>query len=245
MGKVRDTPPTTDAICAPAFVGATRTSHEGPIHDNTENRRSDRGCTPDTRRRGLSGGTGHDRYPRRYGARSNGVVPGANVTIREVNRGTSDTYVTDETGSYTAPFLTPGTYVVEVNVPGFRKWVRDGVVLQVNQRARVDVTLEVGGVEETTTVMAGAPLLRTDSSEVGTVIEERAIKELPLNGAELRGAGLPDARDHARTGRGEPVGCQHVQSARRLELQRARPSGQRQRLADRRDRQQRVHRSTP
>ena len=76
------------------------------------------------------------------------------MTIREVNRGTSDTYVTDATGSYTAPFLTPGTYTVEVNVPGFKKWVRDGVILQVNQRARVDVTLEVGGIEETTTVVA-------------------------------------------------------------------------------------------
>src|SRR5688572_6767894 len=113
---------------------------------------------------------------------SNGIVPGATVTIREVNRGTSDTYVTDDTGSYTAPFLAPGTYTVETNVQGFRKWIREGVILQVNQRARVDVTLEVGGIEETTTVVAEAPLLRTDSSEVGTVIEERAIKELPLNG---------------------------------------------------------------
>lgn len=113
---------------------------------------------------------------------SNGVVPGANVVIHEINRGTSDTFVTDGAGSYTAPFLTPGTYRVEVNVSGFKKWVRDGVILQVNQRARVDVSLEVGRLEETTTVVASAPLLRTDSSEVGTVIEERAIKELPLNG---------------------------------------------------------------
>ena len=113
---------------------------------------------------------------------SNGIVPGASVTIKETSRGTSDTSVTDASGIYTAPFLTPGTYSVEVNVPGFKKWVRTGVVLQVNQRARVDVTLEVGGIEETTTVVASVPLLRTDSSEVGTVIEERAIKELPLNG---------------------------------------------------------------
>ena len=111
-----------------------------------------------------------------------GVVPGANVTIIEVNRGTSDTFVTDSAGSYAAPFLTPGTYKVEVNVSGFKKWVRDGVILQVNQRARVDVSLEIGRLEETTTVVASTPLLRTDSSEVGTVIEERAIKELPLNG---------------------------------------------------------------
>ena len=112
----------------------------------------------------------------------NGIVPGAIVTIRAVNQGTVNSYVTDETGSYTAPFLTPGTYAIEVNVQGFRRWRREGVILQVNQRARVDVTLEVGGIEETTTVTAEAPLLRTDSSEVGTVIEERAIKELPLNG---------------------------------------------------------------
>jgi hypothetical protein len=113
---------------------------------------------------------------------ANGVVPAATVTIREVNRGTSDTYVTDATGSYTAPFLSPGTYTVEVTVQGFKKWVRGGVILQVNQRARVDVSLELGGIEETTTVVASSPLLRTDSSEVGTVIEERSIKELPLNG---------------------------------------------------------------
>ena len=113
---------------------------------------------------------------------ADGVIPGAAVTIREVNRGTSNTFQTDETGSYTAPFLTPGTYAVEVSVQGFNKWVREGVVLQVNQRARVDATLEVGTLVETTTVVASAPLLRTDSSEVGTVIEERAIKELPLNG---------------------------------------------------------------
>jgi hypothetical protein len=113
---------------------------------------------------------------------ANGVIPGAAVTIREVTRGTVNTYQTDDTGSYTAPFLVPGTYAVEVNVQGFNKWLREGVVLQVNQRARVDATLEIGTIAELTTVVATAPLLRTDSSEVGTVIEERAIKELPLNG---------------------------------------------------------------
>ena len=111
-----------------------------------------------------------------------GVVPGATVSVREVNKGTTTTYVTDATGNYTASFLVPGTYAVEVNVQGFKKSVREGINLQVNQRARVDVTLEVGRIEETTTVMSEAPIVRTDSSEVGTVIEERAIKELPLNG---------------------------------------------------------------
>jgi outer membrane receptor protein involved in Fe transport len=111
-----------------------------------------------------------------------GVVPGATVSVREVNKGTTTTYETDAAGNYTASFLVPGTYAVEVNVQGFKKSVREGINLQVNQRARVDVTLEVGRIEETTTVVSEAPIVRTDSSEVGTVIEERAIKELPLNG---------------------------------------------------------------
>jgi Carboxypeptidase regulatory-like domain/TonB-dependent Receptor Plug Domain len=113
---------------------------------------------------------------------ASGVVPGATVVVREVNKNTSATVVTDSAGVYTAPFLVPGTYAVEVNVQGFKKWMRDDIILQVNQRARVDIQLEVGGLEETTTVVGSAPLLNTDSSEVGTVIEERAIKELPLNG---------------------------------------------------------------
>jgi hypothetical protein len=113
---------------------------------------------------------------------ANGVVPGATVTIRETGKNTTATFVTDTTGNYAAPFLVPGTYAIEVHVQGFKKWLRDNIILQVNQRARVDVVLEVGGVEETTTVVASSPVLHTDSSEVGTVIEERAIKELPLNG---------------------------------------------------------------
>ena len=67
--------------------------------------------------------------------------------------------------------------------------------------------------------------------------DSRAAAEL----AQLRVAGVPRARRHAWTGRREPLRCEHVQPARRVELQRARPSGQHQRLADRRHRQQRVH----
>ena len=110
------------------------------------------------------------------------VVPGAQVTIRNVNRNTSTSVVTDQSGAYTAPFLVPGTYEVHVALQGFKAWVRAGIVLQVNDRLRIDASLEVGGLEETTTVVAESPVVRMDSSEVGTVIEEKAVKELPLNG---------------------------------------------------------------
>lgn len=112
---------------------------------------------------------------------SGGVVPGAVVTVRNVNRGTTTAFTTDESGSYTAPFLVPGTYAVEVEMAGFKKWVRSEIVLEVNQRARVDALLEIGTLEETTIVVASAPLLRTESSEVGATVEEKAIRELPLN----------------------------------------------------------------
>jgi hypothetical protein len=110
------------------------------------------------------------------------VVPGATVTITETGKQTSSAYTTDSTGSYAAPFLIPGTYELEVSMQGFRKYVRRGVVLQVNQRARVDLTLELGTFAETTEVTALAPLTRSDSAEMGEVIEERAVRELPLNG---------------------------------------------------------------
>lgn len=110
------------------------------------------------------------------------AVPGATVTITEVNKGTVSTHTTAADGSFVAPFLIPGTYDLAFELTGFKRYTHKGVVLQVNQRARVDADLEVGGMTETTEVIGLAPLTRTDSGELGEVIEERAVRELPLNG---------------------------------------------------------------
>jgi carboxypeptidase family protein/TonB-dependent receptor-like protein len=110
------------------------------------------------------------------------VVPGATVAIREIGKQTVTTVVSDENGNYVAPFLNPGTYEVSVELSGFKKYIRQGVIVQVNDRARIDASLEVGQLTEVTTVIAAAPLVKTESSEIGTVIEEKAIRELPLNG---------------------------------------------------------------
>lgn len=114
---------------------------------------------------------------------SNGqVVSGAQVIVTEVAKGTSNQLTTNEDGEYTAPFLVSGTYSVTVEKTGFKRHVRSGVVVQVDQNARIDVTLEVGEISETTTVVGGAPLVDTENSGIGEVIEERPIRELPLNG---------------------------------------------------------------
>jgi len=110
------------------------------------------------------------------------IVPGAQVSVRDVSRNTTSTLTSDAAGVYTAPFLVPGTYEISVELQGFKTWTRRGIVLQVNDRLRIDAKLEVGTLSEATTVVAESPLVRTDSSEVGTVIEEKAVKELPLNG---------------------------------------------------------------
>lgn len=110
------------------------------------------------------------------------VVAGAVVVVTETNKGTSQNYQTDEMGGYNAPFLVPGTYSVSVEQQGFKKEVRTGIVVQVDQKARIDFTLSVGAVTETISVVGAAPLIKSDSSELGEVITEQSIREMPLNG---------------------------------------------------------------
>src|SRR5262245_54364489 len=66
------------------------------------------------------------------------VVPGAPVTIRNVNQNTTTALVTDQEGAYSALFLVPGTYEVHIALQGFKGWTRSGIVLQVNDRVRID-----------------------------------------------------------------------------------------------------------
>ena len=108
----------------------------------------------------------------------------ANAKVTAVNAETSVSreVVTDATGGYIITLLPPGNYNLSAEAPGFRKLVQTGVTLQVNQRAAVNFTLQVGQVSETLEVAAAAPLLESQSSSLGSVIAERFVSELPLNG---------------------------------------------------------------
>lgn len=109
-------------------------------------------------------------------------VSEASITIKEVSKGTTQTYKTDENGGFYAPFLIPGTYQITVEKAGFRKQASQNFDLQVDQKARIDFALEVGQVTESIEVTAAAPLVRSESAELGSVVTERPIRELPLNG---------------------------------------------------------------
>ncbi len=112
---------------------------------------------------------------------SGAVVPQAAVAVIHAGTGARTDVQTDAGGEYRAVELPPGNYIVEVSATGFKKVRREGIVLEVNQQARVDVALEVGAIVDTITVTADAPLLESTTSTVGKVVDNRRIMNLPLN----------------------------------------------------------------
>jgi hypothetical protein len=110
------------------------------------------------------------------------VVPGATVTVANVNTGFSRSLVTDQHGEYNAPSIPTGTYSVTAEITGFKKVSKTNVLVGVDQRVRIDVGLELGAMEEIVEIQAETPLLQTASSDLGTTVVEEQIKSLPLNG---------------------------------------------------------------
>ncbi|MDQ6704988.1 MAG: carboxypeptidase-like regulatory domain-containing protein, partial [Acidobacteriota bacterium] len=113
---------------------------------------------------------------------SGAVVANARVTATNAGTALSRDAVTNETGSYVITLLPPGNYNLSVEAPGFRKTVQNNVELQVNQRAEVNFALQLGQVSETVEVTGSAPLLESQSSSLGTVVNTQLTEELPLNG---------------------------------------------------------------
>jgi len=113
---------------------------------------------------------------------SGAVVVGAQVKITNVGTQQVRTTVTNEAGEYRFPFLVPGEYEITAEQSGFKTAVRSGFQLHVGDSGRADFALNVGPVTQSTQVTATTPLLATENTAVGTVIENRRIIELPLNG---------------------------------------------------------------
>lgn len=114
--------------------------------------------------------------------RSGAAIVNSKVILANEATGSIRTTVTDTQGSYTFTQLPPGSYRLQASAPGFKQAAATGITLLVDQTARLNLTLELGDVSEKILVTAAAPLLETDTSSVGQVVQQQSIVNLPLNG---------------------------------------------------------------
>ena len=109
------------------------------------------------------------------------AVANANVTVTNAATNVSSSTTTNESGDYTALYLTPGSYSVTVEAAGFKKATRQNIEIRVGDKLQINLQLEVGNVSDTVNVTADAPLLETNTASAGQVIDRRRISELPLS----------------------------------------------------------------
>ncbi|MDZ7640239.1 MAG: carboxypeptidase-like regulatory domain-containing protein [Bryobacterales bacterium] len=111
-------------------------------------------------------------------------IPGANVVVTNVETNAARRTVTSAEGIYSVSSLGSGNYKVIVESPGFKQW-SGTLMLQTGQTAVVDSTLEVGSVDTVVEVTGAAPIITTESAEVGDVKDAQRIRQLPLNGRDI------------------------------------------------------------
>jgi len=116
---------------------------------------------------------------------SGSVVPNVTITMTNTSTGQTRRLVSNEAGQYVAPGLDVGTYDVKAEASGFKTAERKNIILNVNDRTRVDFVMEVGSVQESVTVEANAVAVQSDSGDVSTVITGQQVTELATNGRSL------------------------------------------------------------
>src|SRR5262249_6088573 len=110
------------------------------------------------------------------------VVAGVKVTLINISTNAVREAQTNETGLYSFPALQPGIYTLRAEKTGFRTVERRNIEMLVGSANRIDLGLEVGEMSSIVEVAGGAPVLQSENASIGTVIENRSVVELPLNG---------------------------------------------------------------
>ena len=138
-------------------------------------------------------------------------ISGATVTVTETATTITRSVVTAADGAYAIPGLRPGSYALRFELGGFQPLTRDGIQIATGDTVRLDVQLEIGGVNEAITVSADASLLRSATLGLGQVIDNRKVRALPLNGrsfitlvALAPGVALPPGSSVPRINGGRP-----------------------------------------
>ncbi len=108
------------------------------------------------------------------------TVVGAKLKATNTNTGFTSEGQTNETGRYSIPFLNPGPYELRVEAAGFRAYVRTGIELRAAESPRIDVTLELGSVNESVTVSGSAPLLQTETATASAALGSQTVERIPI-----------------------------------------------------------------
>src|SRR5882724_1213796 len=116
---------------------------------------------------------------------SGAAITDAKVTLTNLGTAETRTQPTNADGLYSFVNLIPGNYKIDIEKPGFKHITRTPVVVEVQQSAKIDVTLPVGQANETVEVVGETPLLQSETSSLGQVVEQRKANELPLNGRNI------------------------------------------------------------
>src|SRR5258708_4950730 len=135
---------------------------------------------------------------------SGGIIPQANISV--VNQESNETRqaLTGPTGAFTIGPLRVGSYDLTVEKAGFKKRIWKGIEVHAQDRVRADVQMDLGLISETVSVTAESPVLQSETSSLSKVVEERQVRELPLNGRNFQqlawlSAGVsPDTRGRDR-----------------------------------------------
>ena len=112
-------------------------------------------------------------------------VPGVEVVASQVATNLTFKMTSSEDGTYSIPNLPVGQFTVTASHPGFKTFRRSGLTVEVSQRLRVDITLEVGAISESVTVSGEPPRVQTEESALGSTVERKRIEQLPMNGRNV------------------------------------------------------------
>src|SRR5260370_3070060 len=116
---------------------------------------------------------------------SGAAVPGATVTAMQMSTNDVHTSASSDSGFYIVPQLPPAKYRVTVEKGGFNRFEQTDITLVINQTAQINAQLRVGSAQEVVTITSARPIIQTDTSSVGLVIDSQTIQETPLNGHTL------------------------------------------------------------
>ena len=121
------------------------------------------------------------------------VVPGAKITVKDVDRGTETVVTTSAQGEYVASPLKIGRYSVTAEKAGFKKTIVGPITVNIQEHPEVDITLTVGSIHEVMTITSEGPQLQTETSELGDVVNGQEATTLPLNGRNFAQLALSSA----------------------------------------------------